>query len=386
MRATRMLTPLREFLRTEAAGGVVLLIAAVAAVVWANSPASDSYQALWQTKVAVGWEPVRVEADLRHWVNDALMTLFFFLVGLEIKRELVVGELNRPRAAALPVIAAAGGVALPIVVFTVVVRGAEGGSGWGIPIATDIAFAVGVLALLGRSIPDGVRLFLLSVAIVDDIIAIAVIAIFYSHELKLGWLGIAALGVLAVVAMRALNVRVIWPYLPVGAAVWFATHESGVHATIAGVVLALLCPARPVGGREVLQTLEHRLHPFVAFAIIPLFGLANAGVELREVQLGSRLTLGVLLGLVVGKTLGVTAATAAATRFGRLELPSGVRMAHVWGLAALAGIGFTVSLFIADLGLDRPDLVNQAKIGILAASVLAGALGAALLLRTPEKP
>ncbi|HET9137957.1 Na+/H+ antiporter NhaA [Actinophytocola sp.] len=365
------LTPLREFLRTESAGGIVLLVAAVAAIGWANSPAGDSYDALWQ--VTIGG------LDLLHWVNDGLMTLFFFLVGLEIKRELVVGELNRPRAAALPVIAALGGVLLPILVFSLVVRGGPGASGWGIPIATDVAFAVGVLALLGPRVPDGVRLFLLSVAIVDDIIAITVIAVFYTHDLAPAWLAAAALAVPAVLVLRRLRVALIWPYVLVGVAMWFAVHESGVHATITGVVLALLCPARPVRGRDVLPLLEHRLHPFVAFGIVPLFALANAGVDLTGARLGSSLTLGVVLGLLVGKTLGVAGATAAATATGRLTLPAGVAMSHVWGMAILAGIGFTVSLFIADLSLDAPDLVNQAKIGVLAASLLAGVLGATVL-------
>ncbi|MFL6143876.1 MAG: Na+/H+ antiporter NhaA [Labedaea sp.] len=371
-------TPLREFLRTESASGVVLLVASLAAVVWANSAAGGSYDAFWQSNLGLG-----VEADLKHWVNDGLMTLFFFLVGLEIKRELVVGELNRPRAAMLPVLAALGGVLLPIVVFAVVVAGGPGASGWGVPIATDIAFAVGVLALLGRSVPDGVRLFLLSVAIVDDIVAITVIAVFYSHDLALGWLGVAGLCVLVMLALRRLGVWMIWPYVLVGVATWYATHESGVHATIAGVVLALLCPARPVRGREVLPTLEHRLHPFVAFGIVPLFGLANAGVDLRGGQLaaalGSRLTLAVVLGLLLGKTIGVAGTAAAATAAGRLALPAGVRGAHVRGMAALAGIGFTVSLFIADLSLDDPALINQAKIGILGGSLLAAVAGVVLL-------
>jgi NhaA family Na+:H+ antiporter len=365
------LTPLREFLRTESAGGIVLLAAAAIAIGWANSPAGDSYDALWQ--VTVG------PLDLLHWVNDGLMSLFFFLVGLEIKRELAVGELNRPRAAALPVVAALGGVLLPILVFTLVVRGAPGASGWGIPIATDVAFAIGVLALLGRWVPDGLRLFLLSVAIVDDIVAITVIAVFYSHGLAPVWLAAAGLCVLAVLVLRRLAVPQIWPYVLVGVAMWFAVHESGVHATIAGVVLALLCPARPVRGRDVLPLLEHRLHPFVAFGIVPLFALANAGVDLGSGRLTSPLTLGVVLGLLVGKTLGVAGATLVATALGRLELPEGVAMRHVWGMATLAGIGFTVSLFIADLSLDQPDLVNQAKIGVLGASILAGVLGAVAL-------
>ncbi|HEU5470543.1 MAG TPA: Na+/H+ antiporter NhaA [Actinophytocola sp.] len=364
------LPPLREFLRTESASGVALLGASVVAIVWANLP-GESYETFWHTTL--------ITLDLRHWVNDGLMTLFFLLVGLEIKRELVTGELNSPRAAALPVVAAIGGVLLPIAVFTAVLRGGPGSAGWGIPIATDVAFAVGVLALVGRHAPDGLRLLLLSIAIVDDIIAITVIAVFYTDDLSPVWLGGAALCVLAIVVLRGFRVAAFWPFLPLGAALWFATLQSGVHATLAGVVLALLCPARPVRGRDYLPVLEHRLHPFVAFGIVPLFALANAGVALGGAELTAPLTLAVLLGLLVGKTFGIAGATLAATRLGPLALPAGVRTRHVWGMAILAAIGFTVSLFIADLSLDSADLIDQAKIGILAASALAGLLGALVL-------
>src|SRR5512144_3327957 len=236
------LDALREFLYAETAGGIVLALAAVAALVWANSPVGGSYAALWQHEVTVGVGPASLSEDLRHWVNDGLMMVFFFVVGLEIKRELVTGELRDPRAALLPVMAAAGGVVLPALIFLALTAGGEASAGWGIPMATDIAFALGVLALLGERVPIGAKLFLLTIAIVDDIIAITVIAVAYSDSIAPGWRGAAVGGLLAVVGLRAIGVSRIWPYVLVGVGVWVATLASGVHATIAGVALGLLTP------------------------------------------------------------------------------------------------------------------------------------------------
>lgn len=241
---TAIVEPLREFLRAESAGGIVLLVAAVLALVWANSPASGTYQGLWDTELTLGTGPLAPSHDLRGWVNDGLMVLFFFVIGLEIKRELVTGELRRPRVAALPALAAVGGVVLPAMIFFGIVGTGDGAAGWAIPVATDIAFAVGVLAVLGSRIPTGVKLFLVSVAIVDDIIAIVIIAVFYSESISLGWLGAAAIGLAVMVALRRFGVGAVWPYALIGTAVWYATDSSGVHATIAGVALGLLTPAR----------------------------------------------------------------------------------------------------------------------------------------------
>jgi NhaA family Na+:H+ antiporter len=375
--------PLREFLQAEASGGVVLVAAALVAVVWANSPLSETYSTVWNAHLRIGFGTLSLDETLRHWVNDALMAIFFFVVGLEIKRELVVGELRDPRAAALPVMAAFGGVALPAVLFLALVGGGEAARGWGIPMATDIAFAVGVLALLGDRVPAGAKLMLLSIAIVDDIIAIAVIALFYSDSLDATWLLGAGVGLAVVVVLRRLGVTAIWPYALVGVLTWLATFESGVHATIAGVALGLLTPTGEVGGRRVLEQLEHRLHPVSAFVIVPLFALANAGVDLRGGVLvdaaTSRLTIAVVVGLVVGKILGITVATLAAQSAGIGVLPHGVTTRHVCGLAALGGIGFTVSLFITDLAYDDTALIDQAKVGIFAASLLAALLGTAIL-------
>jgi Na+:H+ antiporter, NhaA family len=368
--------PLRDFLHDESAGGIVLLCATVIALLWANSPWSHAYVELWHVEL--------IGDDLQHWVNDGAMVLFFFIVGLEIKRELVNGELRNLRDAMLPALAAAGGVVLPALVFLAIVR-ADGdyAQGWGIPIATDIAFAVGLLAVLGRWIPDGAKLFLLSVAIADDVIAIVVIAVFYSHELSWLWLAGAVAGLLAVVVLRRLGVAAIWPYVLVGLTVWYATKQSGVHATIAGVALALLTPAGPVKGREVLRDLEHWLHPVSAFVVVPLFALANAGVDFRGGMLGaaigSSLAWAVGLGLLLGKTIGIGTTTLLAVRAGFGTLPAGLRGREVWGLAALAGIGFTVSLFVAGLAYDHPTLVEQAKVGIFAGSLASALLGAAIL-------
>ena len=385
-------TPLQAFLHDEAAGGAALVLAALAALLWANSPVSDSYASVWGSHLTLGWGSTAITEDLRHWVNDGLMAVFFFVVGLEIKRELVVGELNDPRAALLPAVAAVGGVVLPAAIFLAVARG-DAQAGWGIPMATDIAFAVGVLALLGDRVPAAAKLLLLTAAIVDDIIAITVIAVFYTDSVAFGWLGAAAVGLLLVALARHGGVHSIWPYVLVGVLVWAATLESGVHATIAGVALGLLTPARDVGGRNVLDTLERRLHPWSAFVIVPLFALANAGIDFGGGLLGeaatASLTWAVVLGLVVGKTVGISAAVWVCVRSGLGRLPDGVEPLHVLAVAAVAGIGFTVSLFIADLAYTDAVLVETAKVGIFLGSVTAGGLGVLLMLlatrQTPQE-
>ncbi len=378
--ATTRRSALAEFLHDEAAGGVVLLIAVVVAVVWANSPWREQYFSFWHTELRIAG----IEEDLQHWVNDGLMALFFFVVGLEIKRELVGGELSDRRAATLPALAAIAGAILPAVLFLLLAGGGNAASGWAIPMATDIAFAVGVLAVLGDRVSDGVKLLVLAIAVVDDIIAIAVIALFYSERIELGWLAVAVAAIALIFVLRRAGVTRIAVYVPVGIALWVATLESGVHATVAGVVLGLLTPAGLVGGRPVLEQLEHRLHPFTSFIVVPLFALANAGVYLGggvlSAALNSRLTWAVAIGLVLGKLLGVGGAIHAGLRTGAGVLPSGVTGREIWGAAALAGIGFTVSLFIAGLAFDSPELQNQAKVGIFAASIAGGVLGAAILI------
>ena len=376
---------LLEFLRTEAGGGVVLLAATLVAIVWANSPWQQSYHDVWHHKLVVGSGGWAVRESLGHWVNDALMAVFFFVVGLEIKRELVRGELHDRRAAALPVLAAVGGMVVPAVLFWAVVGSGDGAAGWGIPMATDIAFAVGLLAVLGERVPRSLKVFVLTFAIVDDIGAILVIAVFYASGLNPAWL-LGAGAVLAVV-VAARRFGVTWPlaYAPLALLTWYCTYRSGVHPTIAGVALGLLTPAEPVGGREVLEDLEHRLHPLSSYVVIPVFALANAGVALGAQAItdaaGSRLTWGVIVGLVVGKAVGITGATVTGGRTGLGRLPAGVGLAHVAGAGALGGIGFTVSLFITSLAFESEVLQTHAKMGILGGSLTAAVLGAVILGR-----
>ena len=364
-----------DFLHDEAVGGLALVLAALAAVVWANL-AGGGYEDVWTAQLDAGV----LELDLRHWINDGAMALFFFVVGLEIKRELVTGELRDPRAAALPAIAAAGGVLLPVLVFLAVAGGGEAARGWAIPAATDIAFAIGVLALLGDRVSSGVRLLLLSIAIVDDIIAIAIIAVVYTGGLSVAWAAAAAVALAAAALLR----RHLWAFGLAGLLAWFATHESGVHATVAGVALGLLVPAHPVRGRDLIAVLEHRLHLVSALVVVPLFALANAGVDFGGGVLGdafsSALTWAVVAGLVAGKLAGVAGGALGALRSGAGSLPEGVERRHLPGVGGLAGIGFTVSLFIAGLAYDDPLLVDQAKVGIFAGSLLGAALGLTLLL------
>jgi Na+:H+ antiporter, NhaA family len=365
-----------------------LMVAAVAALVWANGW-SDSYVSFWNRELTVGSGSLAIHEDLQHWVNDGLMALFFFVVGLEIKRELVTGELRDREAAALPVLAALGGAILPAAIFVALTAGGAGGEGWGIPMATDIAFAVGVLALLGDRVSSGVKLLVLTIAIVDDVVAILVIALYYSDSVSVMWLLAALAGLVAIVLLRRAGVARVLAHVPVGVFVWVGTYESGIHATIAGVVLALLTPARPIAGRRVLEQLEHRLHPVTSFAVVPVFALANAGVVLNAKTLGdaatSRVAWAIVLGLVVGKLLGIAGASLLGVRLGVGALPEGVLPRQVWGVAALGGIGFTVSLFITQFAYTDATTIDLAKVGIFAGSLISGLFGAALLIRTTPR-
>jgi Na+:H+ antiporter, NhaA family len=378
-----------DFLRAEAGGGLALLLGSAVALIWVNVIGASGYASFWATHVNIGIGAASIDESLGHWVNDGLMTLFFFLISLEIKRELVTGELRHPKRAALPIIAALGGVVTPIAVF-LLISGGHHASGWGIPMATDAAFAIGVLALLGDRVGVGVKLFLVTIAVVDDVAAILVIAVAYTDHLSLGWLAAAVAGLAAVAAMRALGVRRILAYVPLGLFVWVATFESGIHATLAGVALGLLTPAVAVGGRDVLGELEHGLHPWVNYSILPLFALANAGVKLGGGELsdatGRRVALAVALGLVVGKFLGIAGATWAALKLRLGALPSGVDLGGLLGAAALGGIGFTVSLFITPLAYDDPLLVGAAKLGILGGSLVSAVIGIAIFVATGIHP
>lgn len=378
-----------DFLRAEAGGGLALLLGSVVALIWVNLLDAGGYATFWATHINIGIGAASIDESLGHWVNDGLMTLFFFLISLEIKRELVTGELRHPKRAALPIIAALGGILVPIAIFFAVTGGHDA-SGWGIPMATDAAFAIGVLALLGDRVGVGVKLFLVTIAVVDDVAAILVIAVAYTDHLSLGWLALAVAGLLAAIAMRALGVRRILLFVPIGLFVWVATFESGIHATLAGVALALITPATPVAGRDVLGELEHRLHPWVNYAILPLFALANAGVKLSGGELsdsdGRRIAIAVALGLVVGKFIGIAGATLTALKLRLGALPAGVDIGGLLGAAALGGIGFTVSLFITPLAYDDPLLVGAAKLGILGGSVIAAVIGITIFAATGVHP
>jgi NhaA family Na+:H+ antiporter len=427
--------PFVRFTRIEAASGIALLSAAVVAIVWANSAWSDTYFQILETHLTIEFGPFSLDETVLHLINDGLMAIFFFVVGLEIKRQLVLGDLRDPRAAALPVMAAVGGMLIPALIYLLFNAGAgeEALRGWGIPMATDIAFAVGVLALLGPRVPGAAKVFLLALAIADDIGAITVIAIFYTDELDPAYLVLAVLGLGLVWVATRVHIRSLAFYVPLGVLIWFFTLESGVHATLAGVALGFLTPARRMyppaefdrRARAILDSfpseidseesrehadhealllsdisaeavsplsrLEHRLQAWSAFLVVPLFALANAGVDFRGVSLADSLTssiaLGVAIGLVVGKTVGVVLFTWLAVRLGLARLPDATNWGHVTGLGAVAGIGFTVALFVAGLAFGDPVANDLAKVGIFAGSLLAGLLGSAILLRVrPETP
>ena len=423
----RIVRPFQDFARKQSSGGILLIIATVVALVWANSPWAESYSNLWHTKLTVGVGGFSISKDLTHWINDGLMAVFFLVVGLEIKREILVGELSSIRGATLPVVAAVGGAVVPATIFLTINAGTEGSAGWGIPMATDIAFALGVLALLGEKAPVGLKVFLTALAIVDDIIAVLVIAFFYSSEISWGALGVGVVFLAALVVANLLGVGKTLVYAVLGIGLWLCFLLSGVHATIAGVLLALTVPAssfiNPTAflerGRYILDRfekagekgenvltneerqaalhalnhaayklepplheLEHALHPWVAFAIMPIFAVANAGLPLSRgisEALTSPVAFGIVVGLVVGKQLGITLFAWLAVRSGISELPGDINWRHVYGAGWLAGIGFTMSLFITDLAFSDDSLIEDAKLGILVASLIAGVVGWTIL-------
>jgi Na+:H+ antiporter, NhaA family len=415
-RLARAAQPIVRFLHVEAAGGILLVAATVAAVVWANSPWQAGYETFWSTRVRIEIGTYLFDEDLVHVINDLLMALFFFVVGMEIKRELVVGELRDRRAIAVPAMAALGGMIVPALIYSAFNAGGPGAGGWGIPMATDIAFALGVVALLGSRVPTPIKVLLLTLAIVDDIGAIVVIAIFYSDELQLGFVVGALAVALMVVGMH--RVRVIYPPVMVlaGFAMWLMLFESGVHATIAGVVMGLLTPAKPLQNdleaEQFVDVLENRsdlqaddvrhaamlirnsvsacerligaLHPWTSYVIVPLFALANAGIVLSAdaISSPSRVLAGVAVALVAGKLIGIVGFSWLTVRLGLGRLPNGTTWSQLFGVGALAGIGFTVSLFITGLAFDSAAIQDDAKIGIFAASIVAAMAGALVFIVT----
>jgi NhaA family Na+:H+ antiporter len=411
------------FLREEGLGGVLLLLATALALLWANSALSPHYETLWQTRFSFGAGEFTLSKPLILWINDGLMAVFFFVVGLEIKREIQVGELSRPRQALFPIVAALGGMLVPALIYLAFNQGGAAAQGWGIPMATDIAFALGVMSLMGKRAPVSLKIFLTAVAIVDDIGAVLVIALFYSGTLNTSALLAAGAIFLLLLLLNRLAVRSPLPYAFLGIFLWLAVLQSGVHATVAGVLLAATIPSRQTinsrsflrnsrnyldsfekaaePGREVLpnkgqraalhalenaaesvssplQRLEHALHPWVALAIMPVFALANAGVVLSGgglSQLGSPSGLGIIFGLVLGKQTGITGFTWLAVRLGWVSRPTGLSWRHIYGASWLAGIGFTMSLFITALAFSSAEMVTTAKFAILAASLLSAAGG-----------
>ena len=425
---TKVVQPIQRLLAQETAGGVAMLVAAIVALIWANSPLHESYFRLWESpfELAFGESgPFHIHLTLQEFVNDVLMTIFFYLAALEIKHELVHGSFRDKRAAALPAMAALGGMIVPALVYFALNAGGEASGGWGIPMATDIAFAVAVVTLLGKRVPLAARAFLLTLAVADDIGGIVVIAIFYSKGLQFTWLAAAFLAFVGAYLAQRLHIRSYAPYLLLGVAAWFCLHESGVHATISGVVLGLLTPANPfysphrfaeraqplvdrvaasvadhhvdddeqagndTGLRdltrlsvETMSPLERHLAwagPWVAFVIVPIFALANAGVRVVGGGFGNPITdvvvLGPALGLLIGKTIGISIASYAAVKAGIGKLPEGVTWPMIGGLATIGGVGFTVALFITSLAFDDPGITDRAKLGVLIGSLVSGVVG-----------
>jgi NhaA family Na+:H+ antiporter len=428
----KLLKPLNEFLHQEASGGILLIIFTVVALAWANSPWFESYHHLWHTHIvlAIG-NFITFDYSIHHWINDGLMVIFFFTVGLEIKRELLVGELSSIQKASLPIAAALGGMIVPAVLYVVFNIGGEGSGGWGIPMATDIAFVVGIMALLGPRVPLTLKVFVLALAIADDIGAVLVIAIFYTSEIFIWALVLAAVILIILALLNKLGTKSLIPYTVLGIILWMAFLKSGVHATIAGILLAFAIPASAryntkrfsdktrellnkfdgTGehgenvlsneGRQTdvmaieenckkiltpLQRFEHGLHPWVSYLIIPLFALANAGVTFAGMDIFNAITspvsLGIIVGLFVGKQLGIFSFSWIAVKLKLGSLPEGVNWKKIYAAGILAGIGFTMSLFIAGLAFSNETLIDLSKIGVLTGSLLSGIVGYILLKST----
>lgn len=365
----------------EAAGGVVLILAAIAALLVANSPLQTWYEAALQSPLSITLGGSGLTKPLILWINDGLMAVFFFLIGLELKREVLEGKLRRPSDIVLPGLAAVGGMVVPALIYLAFNWGGAV-DGWAIPTATDIAFALGVLALVGRGLPVGLKTFLLTLAILDDLGAILIIAIFYTDHLNLTYLGLALFPLAGLLALNRARAARIAPALLLGTILWVLVLKSGVHATLAGVVTAFFIPLHDRHGKSPLHSLEHGLQPYVAFLIVPIFAFANSGLSLQGMTLatlGQPLTLGIAGGLLVGKFVGVMLATGLMVRAGLAQLPHGANWAHMAGIALLAGIGFTMSLFIGGLSFGEGPEMNQVRLGVLAASAVAAVAGFILL-------
>ncbi len=424
----RIVRPISEFIHSQASGGIILLACTIIALAWANSPWGDAYRDLWHIEFSVAFGGQTLSLQLHEWINDGLMAVFFLLVGLEIKREFLVGELASPKNAMLPIVAAIGGMVVPAALYAIVNAGHPSANGWAVPMATDIAFSLGVLALLGSRAPLGIKVFLTALAIVDDLGAVLVIALFYSNEIDTTSLLICGMLLVSLIVLNVLKVRRLTPYLVIGFLMWAMMLNSGVHATIAGVLLALCIPTRVhlnatsfidrcrgllqkfddapeqpgdllseeqqsaiyaierscEGVQMPLQRLESALHSPVNYVVVPLFALANAGLVLSGLSLGdlaTPVTSGVILGLVLGKSVGITLFAWLSVKMKLADLPKHVTWTHVVGAAFLGGIGFTMSLFVSGLAFSDPGLSEGAKLGILTGSLVSGVVGALLIMR-----
>ena len=433
LQLARLMRPFEDFFKRQAAGGIVLLAVTLLAIALANSPFSSTYFHFWEIEFTLGSSGFGLSKSLHHWINDGLMAVFFFVVGLEIKREFLAGELASPHKAALPIAGAIGGMLLPAVIFFLFNPGGMEGRGWGIPMATDIAFALGVIALLGNRISRSLAIFLTALAIVDDLGAVLVIGIFYTSDLNLLALAIGAIFLALLVIGNRSGLQTPNFYALVGLGLWIALLKSGIHASVAGVLIGATIPVRPrfsheqfIGKAEglirtiremgtasgpfhkqekmgallalehvthdalsPLQRMEHEMNRWVIFGVMPVFALANAGISMNFSELltalGSPVTIGVVLGLLVGKPVGITLAAWLAVKVGLAHLPEGARWSEIFGIGILAGIGFTMSMFITNLAYPQAELVADAKLGIFGASLLAGIIGY-LMLSRPVRP
>ena len=426
--ADRLLRPIREFMHQEVSGGIVLIGVTLIALVSGFAPWSEQYYGIWQHKITIGFGDAMLSKPLLLWINDGLMAIFFFLVGLEIKREILTGELSTLRKAALPIAAAIGGMVVPAGIYVIFNWGQPGMNGWGVPMATDIAFALGILALLGSRVPFSLKVFLTALAIIDDLGAVLIIALFYTSDISVTALIVAGVTLGLLVSLNRLQIRSFTPYLVLGIILWFAFLKSGVHATVAGVLLAMTIPARPkidadtfvsrsrrifqrirgaadqsekkrlhklrdiremsVDLESPLHRLEHELHPWTTYLVIPIFALANAGVtfSLERETMFHGVTLGVFLGLLVGKQVGVLFFSWIAVKAGFADRPEGISWGHIYGAGWLAGVGFTMSLFITGLAFPGGELVTMSKVGIILASFCSGVGGYLILRASSRKP
>ena len=387
--SSRRSSPLADFLRAESSSAILLAGGAVAALIWANSPWQSSYFSLWSREFGIKAGGLSLSFDVRHWINDGLMTLFFLVAGLEIKRELTKGHLSTLRAAMLPCIAAAGGMLIPALIYLSIAGSVEP-RGWAIPVATDIALALGALSVAGRRVPASGRVFLLALAIVDDIGGIIIIAVVYSSGVSPLWFAVACVSVIATLVLQRTPIQSPAPYVALGICLWLALHEAGIHPTIAGVVMGLLTPMTPhrtasksPDAITIVEWLQHGLHRWTSILVVPLFALANSGITISAEGLSqavrSPFTWGIFLGLFVGKPIGISIATGLTVRSGKSDMPTGLSRLQMVGVGSAAGIGFTVAMFITELALSDAGDIAQAKIAILAASLLSAAVSVVVL-------